>query len=157
MGGAGSSVSAPPQNAAATKDVEIYGMEISANVIPCVCFALDKKCGKFVLKDMMQGELKTPEMLEVNPWHQMPSMKDGDFCLGESGAILRYLANTYGHEAYGGMDPQERAMIDWAMDWTTTNFLVNNYKQLWYPVAGFGEAGDYAAATTAALENLKKF
>lgn len=141
----------------ATGSVKIYGMQISGNVIPCVLFARDKNCGDFEFKDMMKGELSSPEMLAINPWGQMPSMTDGSFKLAESSAILRYLANAYDISAYGGMDAKERARIDWALDWAGTNFS-KNYADIWYPVAGFGpEPADRAEANKKATENLQKF
>eukprot|EP00928_Gymnodinium_smaydae_P053708 TRINITY_DN37632_c0_g1_i1.p2 TRINITY_DN37632_c0_g1~~TRINITY_DN37632_c0_g1_i1.p2 ORF type:complete len:234 (-),score=76.63 TRINITY_DN37632_c0_g1_i1:112-813(-) len=141
----------------ATANVEIYGMPISGNVIPCVTFATDSNCGKFVFKDMLKGELKSAEMLAVNPWSQMPSMKDGGYCLAESGAILRYLANVYNIEAYGGMDAKARGTIDWALDWIGTNFG-KNYANIWYPVAGFGAApDDQKKANQDAVDNLNTF
>lgn len=143
--------------ASATGAVSVYGMSISGNVIPCVLFARDKKCGDFVFKDMMKGELKSEAMLKINPWGQMPSMTDGGFNLAESNAILRYLANSYDIGAYGGMDVQERARIDWALDWQATNFS-KNYQDIWYPVAGFGAApADQGAANESATENCKRF
>lgn len=35
-------------------------------------------------------------MKSLGPALEVPAMKDGDFCLAESNAILRYLAATYG-------------------------------------------------------------
>merc|ERR1719171_919965 len=101
----------------ATGDCKIYGMDHSGNVIPPVLFARDKKCGDFVFKNMMSGELKTTEMLAVNPFGQMPSMSDGSYNLAESNTMLRYMANAYDISAYGGLDVGERARIDWALDW----------------------------------------
>jgi len=144
-------------NAAATRDVKVYGMSISGNVIPAVLFCRDKKCGDFVLKDMMKGELKSEEMLKINPWGQMPSMTDGDVNLAESNAILRYLANVYDISSYGGFSAVERARIDWALDWQATNFM-NDFKNLWYPVAGFAEfPTDQAVANAAATKNCELF
>ena len=42
-----------------------------------------------------------PEMLKINPWHQMPNMSDGALNLAESGAIIRYIANKYAPSTYG--------------------------------------------------------
>jgi len=121
----------------ATMSCVIYGMPISGNVIPAMLLALDKKCGKLEMMNIMEGAHKTPEALAINPFHQMPSMKDGEFCLAESNAILRYMAKKYGPEAYGDKDIKKQAEIDWALDWASTNFSAN-YKTIWYPVAGFG-------------------
>jgi len=144
-------------NAAASKDVKIYGMPISGNVIPPVLFCRDKKCGDFVMKDMMKGELKSEDMLKINPWGQMPSMTDGNLNMAESNAILRYLANVYDINSYGGFNAVDRARIDWALDWQATNFI-NDFKNLWYPVAGFGPfPEDQTAANTAATKNCELF
>jgi glutathione S-transferase len=157
-------------------------MPISGNVMPAVMLAMDKKCGGMEFKDMLKDELKTPEMLAINPWAQMPSMSDGDFAIAESNAILRYIAHAYAPETYGGafqasafdtLDKNQdgvitrnefnaamqakKAEIDWALDWISTNFY-NNFKMIWYPVAGFGTAPeDQKAENDKAVQNLTTF
>ena len=39
---------------------------------------------------------KAPEFLALNPNGQVPVLRDGDFVLWESSAILRYLIDKYG-------------------------------------------------------------
>ena len=144
--------------------VNVYGMPISANVIPAVLVCLDHKCGQMEMMNMMEGAHKTPEALAINPFHQIPSMKDSsnDFCLAEGNAILRYIACKYAPLTYAGAlggDAQilARAEIDWALDWCSTNWG-KNFSQLWYPVVGFGAPpDDYPKACEAALANLAKF
>ena len=71
---------------------------------------MDTGCGEFVYKNIMgESEMKTDEMLAINPWHQIPSMSDGELGLGESGAILRYIANKYAPELYGS-DAESKAV-----------------------------------------------
>eukprot|EP00418_Pyrodinium_bahamense_P091385 CAMPEP_0179042142 /NCGR_PEP_ID=MMETSP0796-20121207/16515_1 /TAXON_ID=73915 /ORGANISM="Pyrodinium bahamense, Strain pbaha01" /LENGTH=230 /DNA_ID=CAMNT_0020738519 /DNA_START=81 /DNA_END=776 /DNA_ORIENTATION=+ len=136
--------------------VIIYGMDVSGNVIPPTLFCLDHKCGGMEMMNIMAGEQNTPEKLALNPFHQMPIMVDGDFSLAESNAILRYLAKVYSPKTYG-LDVQAQATIDWALDWAATNFS-NNYKDIWYPVAGFGPPPeDQGAANQKAVENLDTF
>ena len=64
--------------------------------------------------DLQKGDHKTPEFLKINPYHNIPAIKDGDFCLNESRAIMSYLANKYGKESniYPGNDAEVRARID---------------------------------------------
>jgi len=138
--------------------VEVYGMIVSANVSPAVFLVTDAKCGKYVMKNMMEGECKTEEYLAINPWGQIPAMKDGDLCIGESGAILRYIAQKYAPDAYGGDDIAMKAKIDFALDYTSTNLGAKGYKALWYPIAGFGSPPeDMDAAIKECTESLEKF
>lgn len=122
---------------------------------------MDLKCGTFEVMNIMTGEHMTPEMLKVNPFHQMPNLSDGDFNLAESNAIIRYLANQYASPAqalYGGNDMKKKATIDWALDWMSTNFGKNNFPKIWYGSVGFGApAEDQPKENAAAITNLELF
>src|ERR1700677_2533179 len=41
------------------------------------------------------GETKTAEYTALNPRQKVPLLQDGDFCIGESAAIVAYLSRTY--------------------------------------------------------------
>ena len=41
------------------------------------------------------GETKTAEYTRLNPRQKVPLLQDGDFCIGESAAIVAYLSRTY--------------------------------------------------------------
>lgn len=58
-----------------------------------------------------------PEFLALNPNGLVPVIRDGDFVLWESNAIIRYLANRFGGEPLYPADPQPRARIDQWIDW----------------------------------------
>lgn len=140
-----------------TGKVEIYGMAISANVIPPVLFCLDNKCGEMKEMNIMTGEHKSEAHLAKNPFGQMPYMVDGEVAIAESTAILRYLAKVYKPTAYG-LTAADQAKYDWAMDWVGTNFTPESYKGIWYPVAGFAAPPtDQNACNKAALEKLDTF
>ena len=52
------------------------------------------------------GVVDTPEYLSVNPNGTVPTLIDGDAPpLWETGAILRYLANTYAGDDFWPLDP----------------------------------------------------
>jgi len=140
-----------------TGSVKVRGMPISGNVIPAVMLAKAIGCGDMEMMNIMEGEHMTPQMLKINPWHQMPNMSDGDINLAESGAIIRYIANKYAPNMYGGSDYAAKAKIDWALEWASTNFS-KDFANIWYPTAGFGPPpDDQPAANTKAVENLELF
>ena len=61
-----------------------------------------------------------PEFMALNPNAMVPVLKDDDFVMWESNAILRYLANAYGGEWLYPLHPQTRAPVDQWMDWQST-------------------------------------
>lgn len=58
-----------------------------------------------------------PEYLKMNPNGLIPTIRDGDLVLWESGAILRYLAARYGDEGFWPSDPAKRAPLDMWAEW----------------------------------------
>jgi glutathione S-transferase len=44
------------------------------------------------------GETETAEYTALNPRQKIPLLQDGDFCIGESAAIVAYLSRTYSRE-----------------------------------------------------------
>ena len=60
--------------------------------------------------DLVKGDQKTPEYAALNPNMRMPTLKDGDYVLWESGAIAQYLA---GKKPESGLLPSdERGRLD---------------------------------------------
>jgi glutathione S-transferase len=53
---------------------------------------------------------------ERYPFATIPFLEDGDLEVGESNAILRYLANREGRTDLYPADPAARAPVDWALD-----------------------------------------
>lgn len=67
----------------------------------------------------MKGEHMAEDFLAMNPYHTVPTIKHGDFCLHEGNTILRYLTRAFPTAAgkfYGSGDTQKQAIIDCAMD-----------------------------------------
>jgi glutathione S-transferase len=60
--------------------------------------------------DLRIGEQRTPQYTALNPNMRMPTLKDGDYVLWESNAILQYLASQ---RPQSGLVPaDERARLD---------------------------------------------
>jgi glutathione S-transferase len=79
------------------------------------------------------GEHRKPEFLTINPCGKVPALKDGDYCLGESNAIIRYLADKANSTLYP-RDLQQRGHIDQWIDFAaqhiataTAKIMFNTY------------------------------
>jgi glutathione S-transferase len=61
------------------------------------------------LLEASKGDLKKPEYLKLNPRGKVPTLKDGDFVLGESLAIMAYLDRKHPAPPLFGINAQETA------------------------------------------------
>ena len=71
---------------------------------------------------LMRGEHLTPELLAVNPRHQVPALRHGNLRLSEATAIMRYLAELAGGlEPWFGRTVAERANVELRLSWHHTH------------------------------------
>ena len=49
--------------------------------------------------DMANGEHKASDYLKISPFGKVPAIRDGDYTLSDSNAILVYLTNTYASQS----------------------------------------------------------
>merc|ERR1712051_779661 len=79
--------------------IEVYGMGLSA---PCRIVEMTAEVlgleYEFKVVDLMAGENMKPEFLALNPQHNIPCVKDGEFVGNESRAVAAYLASKYGKD-----------------------------------------------------------
>jgi len=57
-------------------------------------------------------EQKKPDYLAINPSGRVPAIRDADFTLGESNAILRYLVRRFDLHKFYPSGLQEQAVVD---------------------------------------------
>jgi len=69
------------------------------------------------------GEHKTPEFLRLNPRHKVPVIKDGEFVLNESQAILAYLDRKFPEPPLFGRDAAETGLV-WRAISEFSNYLL---------------------------------
>lgn len=62
-----------------------------------------------------------PEFIALNPNAMVPVIRDGDFTLWESNAIIRYLAARYGDGSLYPPEPMARAQVDQWIDWQASD------------------------------------
>lgn len=69
----------------------------------------------YIFVKLREGEHQKPEFLKINPIGKIPAIDDNGFCLFESNAICRYLADKEQSNIYPkGL--KERAVVDSWMD-----------------------------------------
>lgn len=84
---------------------------------------------------LTRNEHRSPEFLAVNPRHQVPALRHGDFCLSEATAIMRYLAETAGDSGrWFGESLRERAGINQLLSWYHTNLRRHGTIEYFLPV-----------------------
>jgi glutathione S-transferase len=85
-------------------------------------------CGEVGLdyerEDWGQGfrDPNDPEFLALNPNARVPVIRDGDFVMWESDAIVRYLAQRERRDDLYPADLQRRAIVEQWMNWYGTGF-----------------------------------
>jgi len=95
--------------------MKLYDLALSGNCYKVRLFAslIDIPL-EIVPVDFMQGEHKKEAMLKLNPWGEIPVLEDGAVILRDAQAILVYLANKYGGEAWW---PNEAHLQADVMQW----------------------------------------
>ncbi len=63
------------------------------------------------LLEFSKGDHKSPEYLKVNPRGKVPALRDGDFVVAESVAIMAYLDKRYPAPALFGESPEQTGRI----------------------------------------------
>jgi glutathione S-transferase len=74
------------------------------------------------LLEFSKEEHKAPEYLKLNPRGKVPTLKDGDFLLYESVAVMAYLDRKYPDPPIFGRTPQETGQI-WRSISETDSYL----------------------------------
>ncbi|MFK7995558.1 MAG: glutathione S-transferase family protein [Granulosicoccus sp.] len=71
----------------------------------------------------------------MNPNGTVPTLIDGEGpALWESGAILRYLANSYADDIFWPQDPLQRADVDRWAEWSKVSVQMNFNAPIFWPV-----------------------
>ena len=94
------------------------------------------------------GGTDTAEFSKLNPNRQIPVLRDGDFALYESNAIVRYLCASYGAEWQPG-NPKDFGTANPWMDWYLTTMHPPMTTLFWQLVRTAKADRDYAAISEA--------
>ncbi len=77
--------------------------------------------------DYFKGAHKEPAYTAINPNASVPAMRDGDFVLWESNAILQYAADKTGADAVYPRDLRQRADINRWLLWESSSWFPSCY------------------------------
>ncbi|XP_047418353.1 glutathione S-transferase theta-1 isoform X2 [Sciurus carolinensis] len=115
------------------------GLELYLDLLsqPCrAVYIFAKKNGiPFQLRtvELLKGQHLSDAFAQVNPLKKVPTLKDGNFILTESVAILLYLTHKYKVPDYWyPQDLQVRACVDEYLAWQHTTLRRNCLRALWH-------------------------
>jgi glutathione S-transferase len=77
--------------------------------------------------DYFKGEQKEPAYTALNPNASVPALRDGDFVLWESNAILQYAADKAGRDLAYPRDLRQRADINRWLLWESSSWFPCTY------------------------------
>lgn len=137
---------------------KIWGVQMSMDVQTCILFARDHGIGDLAMVNLLNQEHKNSVLSFKNVFQQIPVYEGSDgFTLGESSAILRYMAQNYASTTYYPDDAKTRSKVDWVLDNLTTE-IVPRLTRVVYPALGLAsKPDDQVLANEDALESLRLF
>lgn len=133
----------------------IYGSSMSPFVRKVLAFAAEKEVA-FELK-VVGLKSDDPEFLSASPFRKIPAMRDGEFTVADSSAIVAYMDALKPEPALIPASPQARARTIWFDEFIDTIFFACVVKMFFNRIVGprfLGMPGDEAVAARAEAEEL---
>ena len=92
--------------------IQLYGYELSGNSYKVkLMLSLLGLDYEWIKVDLMTGAHQQPEFLALNPFGQVPVLKDGNTVLADAQAILVYLARQYGGESWLPLEAEPMSRV----------------------------------------------
>ncbi|HVM23430.1 MAG TPA: glutathione S-transferase family protein [Sphingomicrobium sp.] len=133
----------------------LYGSSFSPYVRKVLAFAAEKG----VELDLRPTGFPdaSPEFREASPFGKMPALRDGDYTLADSSAIIHYLEAKFPDSVLIPTDPQLRGKTIWFEEFADTILVACVAKVFFNMIVAprfIGRAGDEEAARQAQLNDL---
>jgi glutathione S-transferase len=133
----------------------IYGATVSPFVRKVMVFAGEKGIA-VELKPMIPSK-ENAELVAVSPFGKIPGLRDGDFTISDSSAIVAYMDAKKPDPVLIPADPQSRARTVWYDEFADTILTTVMGKVFFNRVVApkfLGQPGDMAAADAAERDEL---
>jgi len=135
--------------------ITIYGSSLSPFVRKVLAFAAEK--GIEIDLQPTGFPDRSAEFCEASPFNKMPAMRDGDFCLSDSTAIVHYLEAKYSEPALIPRDPEFLGKTIWFEEFADTIVFACGAKMFFNRIVAprfMGREGDLAVADAAERDEL---
>ena len=135
--------------------ITIYGSSLSPFVRKVLAFAAEK--GIEIDLQPTGFPDRSAEFCEASPFKKMPAMRDGDYCLCDSTAIVHYLEAKHPEPALIPKDPQLLGKTIWYEEFSDTIMFACGAKMFFNRIVApkfMGREGDLAAADAAERDEL---
>ena len=133
----------------------VYGSSLSPFVRKVLAFAAEKGI-EVELKPTGLGN-KDPEFLEASPFGKMPGLRDGDFAISDSSAIVAYMEAVKPEPNLIPTEPRARARTIWFDEYSDTILFACGGKMFFNRIVAprfLGQAGDEEIAAKAECDEL---
>jgi glutathione S-transferase len=133
----------------------LYGSSLSPFVRKVLAYAAEKGI-ELEVKAVGPGD-PNPEFRAASPFGKMPALRDGDYTLADSSAIIHYLEAKYPEPALIPSDPKLRGRTIWFDEFGDTILCACGTKIFFNRIVAprfLGRPGDDAVATAAECNEL---
>jgi len=135
--------------------ITVYGSSLSPFVRKVLAFAAEK--GIEIDLQPTGFPDRSTEFCEASPFNKMPAMRDGDYCLSDSTAIVHYLEAKHPEPALIPRDAQLLGKTIWYEEFSDTIMFACGAKMFFNRIVApkfMGREGDLAAADAAERDEL---
>jgi glutathione S-transferase len=133
----------------------VYGSSLSPFVRKVLAFAAEKGI-EVELRPSGLGN-KDPEFLEASPFGKMPGLRDGDFAISDSSAIVAYMDAVKPEPNLIPTEPRARARTIWFDEYSDTILFACGGKMFFNRIVAprfLGQPGDEEIAAKAECDEL---
>ncbi|MBA3667310.1 MAG: glutathione S-transferase family protein [Sphingomonas sp.] len=133
----------------------LYGSTLSPYVRKVAAYAAEKGI-EIELTPVGLGD-PNPDFRAASPFRKMPALRDGDYGIADSSAIIHYLEAKHPEPPLIPADPKERGRVVWFDEWADTMLFACGGKMFFNRIVAprfLGREGDEAIASAAERDEL---